>query len=107
MFGVLYFISQTLSPPQRKADIQLMNATLDVYTRMLSSILQQHHGGPEASRLLDTVPSQNRSKVEEAVRNLQQEMKELQRNLNQEHHSREEMMLELSKIRVSATQDQF
>lgn len=107
MFGVLYFISQTLSPSQRKADIQLMNATLDVYTRMLSSILQQHHSGPEASRLLDTVPTQNRSKVEEAVRNLQQEMKELQRNLNQEHHSREEMMLELSKIRVSATQDQF
>ncbi|GAA6218754.1 interferon gamma 1-like [Lates japonicus] len=93
---------------QRKEDIQLMNATLGVYMRIFSSILQhshhQHHD--ETSALLDQVPSSNRSQVKSNVKELQKMMEKLRLRLSQVNLNRKDMMSELNKIKVDDPVDQ-
>ncbi|XP_035814448.1 interferon gamma 1 [Amphiprion ocellaris] len=94
---------------QRGENLQLMNATLDVYTRIFSSILQnqqqQHRGagtgtGTRASALLDQLPDGRRSEVEEALMKLQQKMENLKNHMNPRNHNRDDVLNKLNKIRV-------
>ncbi|XP_070710279.1 interferon gamma 1-like [Pempheris klunzingeri] len=84
---------------QRKEEIQLMNATLDIYMRIFSSILQHDH----SAALLDKLSASARPQVESALTELQQEMEKLKRHLghlNHLNHEREDVLSELNKIKV-------
>ncbi|XP_040008593.1 interferon gamma 1 [Xiphias gladius] len=94
---------------QRKEDILLMNATLDVYMHIFSSILQhghRHHDGTVTSALLKNLPGSERSRVNSALTKLQQKMGELRRRLGQPNHNKQDMLSELNKIKVDDPIDQ-
>lgn len=100
----------TSSPPQRKEDIRLINATLDVYKRVFSSILhhqqQQHGGEAAASGLLDKLSSSNRTRVQAHLEKLQNKMEELRGRLsrmNQDRRDEQDMLSKLKNIKVSDT----
>ncbi|XP_068565533.1 interferon gamma 1-like [Cebidichthys violaceus] len=85
---------------QRK--VHVMNATLDVYIRIFSSILQsdQHHDRT-GTPLLDQLRSDDeRAKVESVVMSYKQKMEELMRHLSQVNHDREDVLSKLKKIEV-------
>ncbi|CAB1421687.1 unnamed protein product [Pleuronectes platessa] len=86
---------------QRKEDIKLMNATLDVYMRIFSSILQHsHQGQASSSKLLDPLSNSNRSLVRSVLKKQQQKMEELRGNLRLVQHDNEDMIRQLSTIKV-------
>uniref|UniRef100_A0A3Q1EQY8 Uncharacterized protein n=1 Tax=Acanthochromis polyacanthus TaxID=80966 RepID=A0A3Q1EQY8_9TELE len=89
---------------QRGENLQLMNATLDVYIRIFSSILQnqnqQQHHGTGSSALLGQLPDGRRSEVEAALMKLQQKMENLKNHMNPRIHNRDEVLNRLNKIRV-------
>ncbi|XP_054480966.1 interferon gamma 1-like [Anoplopoma fimbria] len=85
---------------QRK--VHVMNATLNVYTRIFSSILQnnQHHDGTRTS-LLDGLQSDSeRSGVKSALTEYQHKIEELRRHLGQVNQDREDVLSKLKKIEV-------
>ncbi|XP_071358982.1 interferon gamma 1-like isoform X2 [Trachinotus anak] len=97
---------------QRKEDIMLINATLSIYTRIFSSILQhghdhhnsQHHD--KASALLDQLSDSEKTRVKTVVKTFQQEMEKLKRNLGQVDTDKEDVLSELNKIKVDDPIDQ-
>uniref|UniRef100_A0A3B5B7X3 Interleukin-5 n=1 Tax=Stegastes partitus TaxID=144197 RepID=A0A3B5B7X3_9TELE len=89
---------------QRVENLQLVNATLDVYMRIFSSILQQdgqqqqqHHAG-RTGTLLEQLPDSQRSKVESAVTKMQQKMEAVKNHLRPQNHNRDDVFQELSEI---------
>ncbi|KAF0028772.1 hypothetical protein F2P81_017877 [Scophthalmus maximus] len=98
---------------QRKEDIRLINATLDVYKRVFSSILhhqqQQHGGEAAASGLLDKLSSSNRTRVQAHLEKLQNKMEELRGRLsrmNQDRRDEQDMLSKLKNIKVDDPLDQ-
>ncbi|KAM4569894.1 uncharacterized protein PAE49_009199 [Odontesthes bonariensis] len=91
---------------QRQADMQLINATLDVYTRIFSSILlhshHNHHGTTHASGLLDHLSGPKRSEVTSAVKDLQKLMEGLRSYLNRQNKNddKEDVLGKLNKMKV-------
>uniref|UniRef100_A0A3Q3N7Y3 Uncharacterized protein n=1 Tax=Mastacembelus armatus TaxID=205130 RepID=A0A3Q3N7Y3_9TELE len=75
---------------QRKEQIQLINATLDIYMHIFSSILEHHqnHGKTGSSLLLDQLTQPMRSQVELDLMKLQQEMEEVRRHLGHLDHQK-------------------
>lgn len=69
-----------------------MNVTLDVYTRIFSSILQHESGS-----ILHEVPESQRHDVEAKLLELQRMMERLRRGL---YHETEDTMGYLNKIKV-------
>jgi len=101
-FYLAYWLSG--SPPQRQADMQLINATLDVYMRIFSSILlhshHKNHSTTPTSGLLDHLLKSKRSEVTLALKELQQFMKDLRSNLNRWNNDTEDVLSKLNKIKV-------
>ncbi|XP_040886325.1 interferon gamma 1-like [Toxotes jaculatrix] len=95
---------------QRKEDIQVMNATLDVYMHIFSSLLQhnhhQHHGRTLSSPVLDQLSNSDREKVKLDLRNLQHKMEEMRKHLGQLNQDKADMLSELDKIKVDDPIDQ-
>lgn len=79
--------------------MQLINATLDVYVRIFSSILQRDHHKDRP--LLDQVPESERSDVRDKLEALRQMMDKLKRNLIHLNEDREDIIGKLNKIKVS------
>uniref|UniRef100_A0A8C4HEJ7 Interferon gamma n=1 Tax=Dicentrarchus labrax TaxID=13489 RepID=A0A8C4HEJ7_DICLA len=84
---------------QRK-DLQVMNATLDIYTRIFSNILQEHHNQPGAQSLLESLSDTERVNIMEDLRYLQQKMQTLKETLTHVNHKHEDVMRKLSSIQV-------
>lgn len=85
--------------PQRGDDVHLMNATLDIYTQIFSSIL--HHSNH--SGLLDHLSDSKRTEVHADLTKLQKKMRELKSCRSQQfhlNHSTETALKELSRIQV-------
>uniref|UniRef100_A0A3B4UQF2 Uncharacterized protein n=1 Tax=Seriola dumerili TaxID=41447 RepID=A0A3B4UQF2_SERDU len=91
---------------QKKEDIMLINATLGVYMSIFSSILQHSHDHTGTSTLLGQVPVSDRSKVKSWVKQLQEETKVLRRELVKVNNNQEDMLRELTKIKVDDPIDQ-
>lgn len=72
--------------------VQLMNVTLEVYTRIFSSILQY-----ESGTILHEVPESKRPAVEVKLRELQWMMERLRRGL---YYETEDTIGYLNKIKV-------
>ncbi len=93
------------SPPQRKEEVQLMNVTLNVYTRIFSSILQRHHrhqhGKSRSTPLLDQVLDTKRNKVASDLVMLKEKMEKLKENLCHLNDDREDIISKLNKLEVS------
>lgn len=79
-------------PFQRRDIVQLMNVTLDIYTRIFSSILQQ-----QPDTILHEVPESKRPEVEAKLQELQRMMEGLRRGL---YHKTEDTINYLNKIKV-------
>uniref|UniRef100_A0A3P9NDX4 Interferon gamma n=1 Tax=Poecilia reticulata TaxID=8081 RepID=A0A3P9NDX4_POERE len=84
-----------LHVPQRKEDIQLMNATLDVYMRIFSYV-RHHHG----KHLLDKLSESKRTEVKEILKNLENKAKELKSRLICQNQNIEDALSELERIKV-------
>lgn len=84
---------------QRRDDVQLMSAALDVYTHIFSSILG-HQQTEKSNTLLAQVSPSQRPKVKEALQHLQKKMEELKTNLSQMNQEREEVLTKLKNIEV-------
>ncbi|XP_078138314.1 interferon gamma [Centroberyx gerrardi] len=75
---------------QRREQVLVINATLDVYLRMFSNVLQQNQnqnqipGQNHGPVLLDQLPGESRSQVLSALADLQQRMMKLKKHLNLE-----------------------
>ncbi|XP_042367674.1 interferon gamma 1-like [Plectropomus leopardus] len=80
---------------QRK--VLLMNATLDVYTRIFSSILQHDK---TRVHLLDELSEQQTSKVKTVVKKLQQDMEKLRAHLSHPSHEKEDLFSQLNMIKI-------
>uniref|UniRef100_A0A3B4XY70 Uncharacterized protein n=1 Tax=Seriola lalandi dorsalis TaxID=1841481 RepID=A0A3B4XY70_SERLL len=93
-------------PPQKKEDIMLINATLGVYMSIFSSILQHSHDHTGTSTLLGQVPVSDRSTVKSWVEKLQEKTKVLRRDLVEVNNNQEDMLRELTKIKVDDPIDQ-
>uniref|UniRef100_A0A672F383 Uncharacterized protein n=2 Tax=Salarias fasciatus TaxID=181472 RepID=A0A672F383_SALFA len=74
---------------QQRDDMQLMNATLNVYRRVFSSILEQEQ---EPSSLLA------HQGVKDVVLYLQEKMETLQKHLSHASHHRERLLSSLNRI---------
>nr|QDO15116.1 interferon gamma 1-like protein [Siniperca chuatsi] len=87
---------------QRKEELQLMNVTLDIYTRIFSSILQhnQHHDNALTPALLANLPAAEMAHVESNLSKLKQEMETLKSKLGHLKHDKEDVLSKLSKIDV-------
>ncbi|XP_060924184.1 uncharacterized protein LOC132998485 [Limanda limanda] len=94
----------------RKEDIKLMNATLDVYMRIFSSILQhshlQHNGRASSSALLKQLSPSDQKWVRLVLEEKKEEMEKLRRNLSRVRPDNEDMISQLSKIKVDDPMDQ-
>ncbi|KAM8908071.1 uncharacterized protein AB9W97_005625 [Spinachia spinachia] len=83
---------------QRK--VHVMNATLNVYSRIFSSLLQSEQQA--AAPLLEQLGSdRERSTVRSVLKMLQQKMEELRRRLGQLHPEREDVLSQLRNITVN------
>uniref|UniRef100_A0A8C3AH76 Interferon gamma n=1 Tax=Cyclopterus lumpus TaxID=8103 RepID=A0A8C3AH76_CYCLU len=83
---------------QRK--VHVMNATLDVYSQIFSSILPNTQD-PDNTPLLDHLKSDDeRSRVMMVVSNYQKNLEELRRRLGQLNHDKEDVLGKLKKIKV-------
>ncbi|XP_071397317.1 interferon gamma 1-like [Centroberyx affinis] len=73
---------------QRREQVLVINATLDVYLRIFSSVLQQNQNQNQIPGqnpvLLDQLPAESRSQVLSALVDLQQKMMKLKKHLNLE-----------------------
>lgn len=79
-----------------------MNATLDVYAHIFSSILHRQHPD-NIPALLDQLPERSRPQAESALRELQQNMENLKKHLSHPHcanHNYVDVLSELNKIKV-------
>ncbi|XP_072233550.1 interferon gamma 1 [Leuresthes tenuis] len=89
---------------QRQTDMQLVNATLDVYMRIFSSILlhshHKHHGTTHTSGLLNRLSTPKRSEVTSALKELQKLMENLRNYLNRQNNDTEDVLSKLNKIKV-------
>ncbi|XP_078021516.1 interferon gamma [Epinephelus lanceolatus] len=84
---------------QRK--VHLMNVTLDVYTRIFTSILQHNqHQDKTRTPLLDQLSDQESSQVVSVVTELQKNMEKLKRRLSHVSHEREDLLSKLNRIDV-------
>ncbi|XP_029131411.1 interferon gamma 1 [Labrus bergylta] len=82
---------------QRKEELQLMNATLDVYMRIFSSVLK-HSNNPQTPTLLDQFPQ-----AESDLKNLQEKTEKMKTrldNLSQLNHNKEDVLCKLNSIKV-------
>ncbi|XP_061571099.1 interferon gamma 1-like [Cololabis saira] len=87
----------------RRDDIQLMNATLDVYKRIFSSILHEHsnhHSKTQSSGLLDHLSEVKRSNISKHLRKLQQKMEDLKNHLNSLNSNKDRELRKLEAIKV-------
>ncbi|KAL3048647.1 hypothetical protein OYC64_007240 [Pagothenia borchgrevinki] len=75
--------------------VNLMNATLEVYRRIFSSILR-----PDNQGLLENLSKTDREKVKEEVHNLKQKIEHLTRDLGHVNHNKENILSKLQKIQV-------
>ncbi|CAK6974548.1 interferon gamma 1-like [Scomber scombrus] len=91
---------------QRKEEVLLMNATLDVYMRIFSSILQRHHTQHHEKALLDQLPETNRDDVTSALEELKEKMDRLKTELNRKSHDKEDVIGKLNKIKVDDVNNQ-
>ncbi|XP_067437678.1 myosin-9-like [Thunnus thynnus] len=99
---------------QRKQEVLLMNATLDVYTRIFSSILQHNHNQHHESPLLhDLSDAEIKKNAVSALEKLQQKLQEKRNDLKSclSHlghlsHNREDVFNKLNKIKVDDPKDQ-
>uniref|UniRef100_A0A3B3VUI8 Interferon gamma n=1 Tax=Poecilia latipinna TaxID=48699 RepID=A0A3B3VUI8_9TELE len=82
-----------LHVPQRKEDIVLLNATLDVYMRIFSSV--RHH-----KHLLNKLSESKRTEVRENLKNLESKAKELKSRLICQNQNIEDALSELERIKV-------
>ncbi|XP_068443091.1 interferon gamma 1 [Clinocottus analis] len=91
---------------QRK--VHVVNATLDVYTQIFSNILQNNQQPDgNGTPLLDHLKSDDeRSQVEEAVKEYQSKTEELRRRLGQMNHDKEDVFHKLKNIKVDDPYDQ-
>lgn len=80
--------------------MQLINATLDVYARIFSSILQPDHGSGQT--LKGQVPKSEWDEVTPRLQALQQMMGGLRRSLSRLNDDREDIIGKLNKIKVSS-----
>ncbi|XP_008399113.1 uncharacterized protein LOC103459382 [Poecilia reticulata] len=91
------FVIRTINTScQRKEDIQLMNATLDVYMRIFSYV-RHHHG----KHLLDKLSESKRTEVKEILKNLENKAKELKSRLICQNQNIEDALSELERIKVT------
>uniref|UniRef100_A0A3Q3IBJ2 Uncharacterized protein n=1 Tax=Monopterus albus TaxID=43700 RepID=A0A3Q3IBJ2_MONAL len=109
----LKFCSLISSSPQRKEQVQLMNATLDIYTHIFSSILQhshhQHHDRTHVPALLDQLKEPKKSQVVSALTELRDKMEKLKKHLGRLDHQnldQENVLSDLKKIMVDDPVDQ-
>nr|XP_020480532.1 uncharacterized protein LOC109974601 [Monopterus albus] len=98
---------------QRKEQVQLMNATLDIYTHIFSSILQhshhQHHDRTHVPALLDQLKEPKKSQVVSALTELRDKMEKLKKHLGRLDHQnldQENVLSDLKKIMVDDPVDQ-
>ncbi|KAM7367375.1 hypothetical protein PAMP_015280 [Pampus punctatissimus] len=95
---------------QRKEDVLLMNATLDVYMRIFSSILQrshnQRHEKTNTPALLDQLSDARRAQVTSALVEFQQKMGKLKRRLSHLGRNKEDVISKLNNIKVDDPVDQ-
>ncbi|KAM9704847.1 uncharacterized protein ACNS7B_001270 isoform 2-T2 [Menidia menidia] len=101
-------VLQSINNSCLQNDAQLINATLDVYTRIFSSILphghHKTHGKGHASGLLEDLPEPKRSKVTSALKELKKLLDDLKRHLNRPVNDNKEAVLrELSEMQVDDT----
>uniref|UniRef100_A0AAQ4QPC5 Uncharacterized protein n=2 Tax=Gasterosteus aculeatus aculeatus TaxID=481459 RepID=A0AAQ4QPC5_GASAC len=90
---------------QRK--VLVMNATLNVYSKIFSTVLQTEQHGRAGVHLLDKLKSElERKKVRSALESLKQEMEEQSRHLGQLNLDREDVLSKLGDIKVEDTLDQ-
>uniref|UniRef100_A0A3Q1JSC3 Uncharacterized protein n=1 Tax=Anabas testudineus TaxID=64144 RepID=A0A3Q1JSC3_ANATE len=95
-------ISSISTSCQRKEQIQLTKATLDIYSHIFTSILQHEHQD-NTPTVLDQLTEPSRAQVESDLTKLQQDMENLKSRLNQVHHQNpnyEEVLKELNRIKV-------
>ncbi|KAM7378544.1 hypothetical protein PAMA_013444 [Pampus argenteus] len=95
---------------QRKEDVLLMNATLDVYMRIFSSILQrshsQRHEKSNTPALLDQLSDARRDQVTRALVEFQQKLGKLKRRLSHLGRNKEDVINKLNNIKVDDPVDQ-
>ncbi|XP_054877983.1 interferon gamma 1-like [Poeciliopsis prolifica] len=90
------FVIKTINTScQRKDDMQLMSATLDVYTRIFSHV-RHHHG----IHLLDGLSEPERTEVLQYLVNQEKNVKELKSRLICHNQSMENALIELKSIKV-------
>ncbi|XP_032445782.1 interferon gamma 1-like [Xiphophorus hellerii] len=90
------FIIRTINTScQRKEDMQLMNATLDVYLRVFSHV-RYHHG----NHLLDRLSEPKRTEVIKHLAKLENKAKELKSRLICQNQNIEDALSELERIKV-------
>ncbi|KAI3366967.1 hypothetical protein L3Q82_009248 [Scortum barcoo] len=80
---------------QGKYGIQLMNATLDVYRQIFSTILHDN-----TMPLLNEVSNDKKRQMIKNLRELQHEMATVQRQLDAPRRNKEELIRRLSEIQV-------
>uniref|UniRef100_A0A3B3XUU5 Uncharacterized protein n=1 Tax=Poecilia mexicana TaxID=48701 RepID=A0A3B3XUU5_9TELE len=88
------FVIRTINTScQRKEDIVLLNATLDVYMRIFSSV--RHH-----KHLLNKLSESKQTEVRENLKNLESKAKELKSRLVCQNQNIEDALSELERIKV-------
>ncbi|XP_045896876.1 interferon gamma 1-like [Micropterus dolomieu] len=86
---------------QRKVDIQVMNVTLDIYTRIFSSILKHSHNDDDGKPvLLASVPVTEKQGLQKALNKLKHNMEQLKSELGHLNQNKEDVLSELYKIDV-------
>ncbi|XP_014906354.1 uncharacterized protein LOC106958784 [Poecilia latipinna] len=95
------FVIRTINTScQRKEDIVLLNATLDVYMRIFSSV--RHH-----KHLLNKLSESKRTEVRENLKNLESKAKELKSRLICQNQNIEDALSELERIKVTFIFQEF
>ncbi|XP_041834093.1 uncharacterized protein LOC121635099 [Melanotaenia boesemani] len=103
LFGSV--VSSINNSCQRQTEMQLMNATLDVYMQIFGNIFQHiHHNHQDRSQnagVLDHLSTTKRSEVISTLKWLRREMEELKSHMScQNHKSPEDVYNMLNRIKV-------
>lgn len=77
-----------------------MNATLDVYTRIFSSILTTNSHSQDERSLLEKLPQTDKDHVRNVLEKLWHKMKKLKSDLSHLQQNKEELFNRLSTIKV-------
>lgn len=81
-----------------------MNVTLDIYTRIFSSILKHSHNNDDGKPvLLASVPVTEKQELQKALNKLKHNMEQLKSELGHLNQNKEDVLIELYKIDVSDT----